>query len=715
MAIVTLTWDPTTHRSDGSSAVAVSYRMQRRAGGGSYSADLISGVTATTHRDTVPDPSMGSTIRYCYRLRAEEGGYNPSPWVEACVDVGEATVGPGKPTLTATPGSNFISVAGSPGSGGPVSEWRFRYKLDAAADWNDWSPWGSGATYRFDGLMPATDYEVQAEARNTAGAELTDPVDVSTLAPDAVSGPTLALSATSTTVQATVGRPATGGEPDRYVLTISENSDLSKPVGTQTLLSPGAHTFTNLKPSTTYYVRAIAYIESRASTPTDDNVTTSATDAVSFQIQSPVQVETGSTVTVDITGITPTTATFDAPAAVGSNGDVTAGSVTGSGAERTITFTGVRDGSESFDITGKAPDLTDTTHRVTVNSVTATCVPGIPSITTRGTNFSVSAEVSPAPDGCVPSEYQFQMAKGAPLSGSTPSDDPTTPDPEFIDTGWGAATSRTFSNLLTDTLYSVRSRARSGADESLWGDWTAWQPQRTRDACQGASLSIVATPDRLLLAGDATRKDVALAVTRSANVVANPPTVTVPATPADFRDFLSATIVQNQDGTHKLTLMAFNARPEERVTGTLQVRVAGTCSTSATDDVTVTVEPPGDQCAGIGPPTGAASTYRGGMLAMSLGAQDFIAQAQMGEEANGMDITVTSDPPNIVMIQALTAVRVLRDLSGFGRDLRQRSFRITPAAPGTTFVTITFKSKLDDTVCDLRVATTAFEVTVTSG
>ena len=717
MAIVTLTWVPTTHRSDGSQAVAVNYVLQRRAGAGSYSSDLLSGIVGVSHRDTVPDPQLGEQIDYCYRIKAQETGYNDSPWVEACVGVGGEIVGPGSLNLVGTPGSTSIRAAASSTGGGPVDEWRFNHKLASASTWDGWSSWGAGSTYDFSGLDPGTAYQIQAEARNRAATETSAIVDVMTSVAEAVRPPTLALSATNDTVKATVGPAQAGAVPTRYLVEISTEADFSKVLSQQTLVPPGGTaTLSNLSANTLYYVRATAYAGTAASTPTTDSVRTTTTGAVSFALASSARVETGKTLTVSIREVSPDTATFQVTA-VGTpaDPDVTAGSVTGSGATRSLVFTGVRDGSQAFDVTGSFGGRSDTTIRITVTSATSTCVPGIPSIETTATDFSVGATVSPAPDGCVPSEYQFQMSKGAPTSGSSPADDPETADPEFADTGWGPATSQTFRNLLTNTLYSVRARARSGEAESLWGEWTAWQPQWTRDVCAGASLAIAASPDRVLVPADLSPKDIALTVTRSANVVANPPTVTVPTMPTDLREFLITSIVQNTDGSHKLVVQAHNARPEQRVTGTLQVRVAGSCDTSATDDVEVTVEPPANQCAGVEPPTGAASTYRGGPLDMSAGDMDFIAQAVMGANATGMDITAESDTTTVIEVAAVGEVTRLRDLSGLNRDFRQRTFRLRPVGPGVAFVTVTFKSKFADTVCELRFATTAFEITVSSG
>ena len=90
MAIVDLSWDAVTQRSDGSTAMAVIYVLERRQNPGAFQA-LQSGLTSTSYADTVADPATGTETSYTYRLKAQETNYNDTGWVEASVTLSSTT------------------------------------------------------------------------------------------------------------------------------------------------------------------------------------------------------------------------------------------------------------------------------------------------------------------------------------------------------------------------------------------------------------------------------------------------------------------------------------------------------------------------------------------------------------------------------------------------------------------------------------------------
>ena len=102
MSIVDLSWDAVTQRSDGSTAMAVTYVLERREAKGAFQA-LRSGLTSTSYADTVTDPATG-TVSYTYRLKAQETGYIDSNWVEASVTLSSltTTTTTEEPTTTTT-------------------------------------------------------------------------------------------------------------------------------------------------------------------------------------------------------------------------------------------------------------------------------------------------------------------------------------------------------------------------------------------------------------------------------------------------------------------------------------------------------------------------------------------------------------------------------------------------------------------------------------
>ena len=696
MAVVDLSWDAVTRRTDGSTALNVEYRLERHSGDGAFAA-LQAGLTGATHADTVPDPAVGTGVVYTYRLRSEESGYTNSAWVEATVTVGTISAVPGKPTVSGVATETSITATGTAGSsGGAPTQWRFRHKLTSASTWNSWTDYSSSNTAVFSSLTANTSYDIQAQAKNAIGeSPVSDVVAVSTMAQVAPTAPTLSLTATQTTVSATVGRGTGGGDPATYLVEISPaNTFLPADTSSTTLNAAGSTTFTGLNANTTYYVRATATNPTGTSPATTRNITTPNLPATSFSMQSSAQVTVGGTVAVNVSSVTPTGASMtivNTRTPTPSNpADVTASITDNSGGSRTITFTGVSAGPETFRVTVSASGRTDSSGTITVTASTAPVArAGVPTLAAVSGSDCESVEVTAtATAGGTPIGYQFEIRTGNSGTFDT-------------QTGWGNNT-HDFEDLDTDTGYSVRARARSGTASSQTSAWSSWRSVSTCDPCDDSSLSISAGSGSLTFNAGDSPADIPLTIT-SEGVTPNAPQ----ATSSDSK--VSATIITTGvfNPTYSVRIRSTTTDFTSNVSATITVSVDenGDCDLDDDATISVTLRPPVDPCAGVSAPTGGSIV---GTSSLVDGGSDgsITAEATLGTGANGMKIEAVSLD---------TSVCTVANDGGVGTgplSTRNRDFTISPAGVGTTSIQVTFTSTKDGSDCSTLVRTHAVTVAV---
>ena len=163
MAKADLSWTRPTRRTDGTRVTAIAfYDLERKPSGGSYEA-LPSFSQAEAPVNTWEDnniPDLWADETYTYRLRAGEGGYADSDWVETDLDV------PGDTSLVARLANTFhINAQGSIGSSETAE-----LEADATGTWDTisyaWSITKGGGTIKGDG-----DKVVYTPASNLTGTD----------------------------------------------------------------------------------------------------------------------------------------------------------------------------------------------------------------------------------------------------------------------------------------------------------------------------------------------------------------------------------------------------------------------------------------------------------------------------------------------------------------------------------------------------------------
>lgn len=687
MAIIDISWDAPTKRSDESTPVALRYTLGKRKGTDPY-AQLAEGRVASAYADQVDDPPAGEEETYRYRVKATEAGYGDSEWAESNdVVLGDAANAPLKPTVTGVGTETTITATGHPNpapASGIVSEWRFRYKLVADSNYGEWTPWNASSSTLFSSLTANMQYHIQAQARNsTDESPISDAVVVRTVAQPAPAAPTLELDATHDSVTATVGKGTGGGEPSSFRVEIS-TADLPVAGGgtaqaTQTLTAAGGDAvFPGLRPNTRYYVRATA-INATGSAATKKDATTDPQQRMNFVLPTELTVVVGSgTVHADITGVVPSRSTF--AVAAGSGGHVTHRY---DSSRKRITFTGVSAGAVTFTVTGTDPDGTylQRARTIKVTAQTEVCTPDAPTVSASGrsTNCDEITATATPQGACDPTEYQFEIRRGT--TGST--------DREL--TGFASSASHRFTSLRSDTVYTVRAQAKRGSNTSAWSDW---RQVRTCDPCSNAGISIDADSTSISFQDLKLPGDIQLSIDADGPTIPQKPTASVSG------DKLTAEIVTGDTETTWAVRLRSDGTVKSQITRTVSVNVRGAgpgaaCPVNDHVDITVTVTPKPAPCDGLGSPGSPSATALAALVEGGV-TRDFTASAKLGSGSDGMEIRAASSDENV-----LTVAKKGRVSTGGleGGTTRHQEFTVTPVAEGDATIEVTFFTKIGNVVC----------------
>lgn len=722
MATIGVEWSEITRRLDGSAVVAANryYSVERKEADGAFVERVPASSRYQEHsyNDEAPDPAAGTQVTYTYCVKVYEdnpGGtpYQPSVCGLASITLGSAvTVSPpDKPSVAGAPTATSITARGTAAAtGGTPTEWRFRYKAMSATDWNDWTAYSTSSRAVFASLTPGTAYQIQAQAKNSAGeSPVSDVVDVSTqsvaTAPDT---PTLSgLTATHDTVSATVS-PG-GGTASSFTVEISTHdwmTDGSAPAAAvvdRNTLGPdaGATSFSGREAGTRYYLRAQATNSAGSSDwSASQNIETEAEPTVDFKLPEDANIQTGAGAQpVHITEVSPADAELvRTPAPAGAA--VTAGIVEADPndeAGRIIRFTGVRDGYQSFTVTGLKDGYRRRQRTIRVESRTPripACDPASLKCNAGATSVTVTATAATGALCGEVTAFQYEIREGR--SGLYLQQSTWNP-PELA---------AVFRSLKSDTLYQIRARARSGVDRSLWSGFTDWEDCMTDNDCAGATLSVDFGSDQdqtatVRFSQGGTPDDLDLRVQQSNNVVPSAPTA------ESGHDQVVATIVSpplaDPPGSYKLRVRS-SGTVASRITTTITVRVEGTCGTRSEAIVAVTLDPPASPCDGVGAPYNESIS---GDLNLTVGGSSvtLLARATPGIGSDSLEISAAvvaafDSDGNAAMPAATSIVTVTEGPAAGATPLESsRGVTVAPVAEGSARIGFTFYSKVGTNQC----------------
>ena len=496
-AQITASWNAPP---DGGSPLT-GYRVEYQAGSGSWQ--------QWTHTGTGRNATLtGLTNNTSYGVRVSAInaiGTGPASAVRRATPTAPSQPSvPGKPVVTLTPGDTQIEVEWTEpaNNGAAITDYDVRYRAGTSGNWTDKPHTGTTRNTTITSLTNGQLYQVQVQAKNSAGSGPWSDVATATpqpsvSVPDKPDAPTLTAGNTQIEVEWTA--PANNGAA-------ITDYDVEYRQGTSGNYTDWPHTGTTLNTTITgltndqaYQVRVRA-TNSAGSGPWSDPATATPTTSPSAP-DKPVVTLTPGNAEIEVEWTEPDNngaaiTDYDVQYRQGNSGGWTDKPHTGT--TRSTTIESLTNG-QSYQVQVRATNSAGTGAWSDAATATPRTVPGKPDVTLTAGNNQIEVEwTAPANNGAAITDYDVEYRQGT--SGNF--------------TNWphtGTARTATITGLTNDQSYQVRVRATNAAGSGAWSN--------LKEATPGSkSLVFSKTSHTVLEKGGTATWTVALSAQPSADV-----------------------------------------------------------------------------------------------------------------------------------------------------------------------------------------------------